>query len=156
MEITHRPAVRVVCLDVHHRVLLLCWRDPVDGTLLWEPPGGGIEPGETPRDAACRELMEETGFDATAIGELWIDVHRDVRWRGKQYVGLEQFFVAHLPDERPEPSGRGLRPDERENLVEYRWFGPGDLGALPDRLEPPHLAQVVATLDPHGPWVSAG
>ncbi|MFI7316991.1 NUDIX domain-containing protein [Streptomyces venezuelae] len=27
----------------------------------WELPGGMIEPGETPRQAAVRELMEETG-----------------------------------------------------------------------------------------------
>lgn len=27
----------------------------------WELPGGSIEPGETPRQAALRELLEETG-----------------------------------------------------------------------------------------------
>lgn len=34
--------------------------------VTWEIPGGQIEPGETPDDAASRELMEETGaFDFT-------------------------------------------------------------------------------------------
>lgn len=32
----------------------------------WVPPGGKVEPGETPRIAAARELVEETGVD----GEL--------------------------------------------------------------------------------------
>ncbi len=49
------PAARVVCLDAADRVLLLKWRDPYDGSRLWEPPGGGIEPGETLLEAARRE-----------------------------------------------------------------------------------------------------
>jgi len=35
----------------------------------WDIPKGGVEPGETPAAAACRELQEETGL-VTAEDEL--------------------------------------------------------------------------------------
>ncbi|HEX5569245.1 MAG TPA: NUDIX domain-containing protein [Streptomyces sp.] len=44
---------------LRHRGRLLMAR--VRGRDCWELPGGGIEPGETPRQAAVRELWEETG-----------------------------------------------------------------------------------------------
>jgi len=53
-----RETVRIVCLDAQYRLLLLRWRDPHSGQFLWEPPGGGIEPGESPIEAARRELWE--------------------------------------------------------------------------------------------------
>jgi 8-oxo-dGTP diphosphatase len=33
----------------------------------WVPPGGKVEPGETPRSAAARELSEETGVAAELL-----------------------------------------------------------------------------------------
>jgi len=41
----------------------------------WLPPGGHMEPGETPPEAAIREVKEETGLDVEILTQenLWIN-----------------------------------------------------------------------------------
>src|SRR5258708_33442533 len=53
----HRPAARVLRLDPAGRVLRLRWRAPAERTTYWEAPAGGLEPGESPIDAARRWLL---------------------------------------------------------------------------------------------------
>jgi 8-oxo-dGTP pyrophosphatase MutT (NUDIX family) len=153
MEIApFRPAVRIVCVDAAGRILLLRWQDPYDGSFLWEPPGGGIDEGETPAEAARRELIEETGLDAAAITGVELAVHRDTCWKGHRYVGPEQFFLARFDTEEPAVRRDGLLPYEQDELERHAWVPWQELRAIPDRLEPPTLPTVLRDLDPQGPW----
>lgn len=153
VEITSRQAVRIICLEATARVLLLRWQDPVDGHVLWEPPGGGIEPGETAIEAARRELSEETGLDPAAIIDRPVTVSRDVVWNGKRFVGPEAFFLARFEAHQPQISLGGLLADEQQNLRGHAWLARNDLAGLAERLEPPELTAVVALFDPDGPWL---
>jgi 8-oxo-dGTP pyrophosphatase MutT (NUDIX family) len=40
------------------------------GRLLWSLPKGHVEPGETPEDAAIREVAEETGITGRVVATL--------------------------------------------------------------------------------------
>lgn len=50
-------------------LLVKQWRHPVQSVLL-ETPAGHINPDETPREAAIRELREEAGHTATRLDPL--------------------------------------------------------------------------------------
>lgn len=145
METVSRRAARVVCVDAGGRVLLMRWRDPVSGSLLWEPPGGGVDPGEDDLTAARRELAEETGLDPSSVTPPAVMVERDIVWNGKRYVGPEAFFLARFTTDEPALDGAGRLDYENEQLVTTRWTPVDDLAGL-DRLEPPHLAGVIATM----------
>ena len=74
MEVVeHPPSVAIVALDGDDLVLVRQSRPGSDERTL-EVPSGKLEPGESPHEAAVRELAEECGLAATAlqrIGEFW-------------------------------------------------------------------------------------
>lgn len=61
---------------------------------LWEWPGGRVEPGEVPAQAAVRELMEETGVVAPTDAATLLCSHFDA---GPPAIDFTVFLV-QLPD----------------------------------------------------------
>ncbi len=51
------------------RVLLIRTQN-LRGEEVWTFPKGLVEPGESPREAALREVFEETGYEAEVLGPL--------------------------------------------------------------------------------------
>jgi 8-oxo-dGTP pyrophosphatase MutT (NUDIX family) len=140
-----RPAARVVCLDRDGRVLLMHWHDRVSGQDVWEPPGGGLDPGETPLQAARRELTEETGLPGAAVRDLAVEVERDFTWLGVRYVKTESFFLARFATSRPRVTPGALTPEEREAYLGCLWTREPPAG-----VEPPSLATIIRCLTTPG------
>ncbi|TWT42767.1 NUDIX domain-containing protein [Botrimarina hoheduenensis] len=88
---------RVLLIDAQERLLLLRVEDPaIDQPSLWITPGGGCEQGESPREAALRELYEEIGYRACELGPcVW---RRKFRWRwGKRLIDSDShYFLLRL------------------------------------------------------------
>jgi 8-oxo-dGTP pyrophosphatase MutT (NUDIX family) len=57
-----RPVAGAAIVDVTDRVLLMWRHRHITDTWGWEIPTGRVEEGETPEQAATREVEEETGW----------------------------------------------------------------------------------------------
>ncbi|MFW2335277.1 NUDIX hydrolase [Ilumatobacter sp.] len=64
-----RPAAgTVIVADAH--VLMLYRHRFITETWGWEIPAGGVDPGESPAEAAVREAREESGWEPTTVRHL--------------------------------------------------------------------------------------
>jgi ADP-ribose pyrophosphatase len=69
--VEHSGAVVVIVQPTPDTMTLVRqYRHPV-GHEMWEVVAGGMDPGETPEDAALRELREETGYRARHVERLF-------------------------------------------------------------------------------------
>lgn len=148
-----RPAARVVCIDTGFRVLMMKWRDPKDHSLFWEPPGGGIEPGESPLETARRELAEETGLSPEAVCDVSVPVQRVYWYNGDWWGGPETFFLGRVDNVTASDDPK-LTEIELETLIEKRWLSWDELRSLPEPVEPINFADVLILLCPEGPWAN--
>ena len=62
------PAVSAIVTDEHGSILLILRTD----NNYWSIPGGGVKPGESVKEAAAREVKEETGIDCEVTGLVGI------------------------------------------------------------------------------------
>ena len=69
--VEHSGAVGVIAQPAPDEIVLVRQHRHAIGMDTWEVCAGGIDPGETPEQAAIRELREETGYRARSVQRLW-------------------------------------------------------------------------------------
>jgi len=108
--------LRVAAAGVWRDGRVLMTRRPAGGPfgLLWEFPGGKLEPGESPEQALVRELREELGVGATPLGTLAVERHDYA-----QGPSVELHFL------RCELDSLDFRPNAE--VAETRWVLPAEV-----------------------------
>lgn len=69
--IKHSGASVIIPVEPGGRLVLIRQLRVATGTWIWEFPAGTLEEGETPRECARRELIEETGWKAGRLRKLF-------------------------------------------------------------------------------------
>jgi len=114
------PVSALVLIHTAHLQVLIMER--ADKAGFWQSVTGSLEAGETPRQAAIREVLEETGLDATqydlqdwqASNTYEIYPHWRYRYAPGITTNVEHLFALELPKE----IAITLAPDEH---VQYEW-----------------------------------
>lgn len=140
-----RPSSRLLVLDQRERVLLFRFehkQGALAGQGFWATPGGGLDPGESYSQAACRELLEETGLVIADPGpEISQRVAVFQMPDGEMVRADERFFLIRT-------SALSISEDrwtdlEREVMSAHHWWSSTELLSTTDQVWPDDIADIL-------------
>lgn len=133
------PAVGILAITKDDRVILVRQFRPGPNAILDELPGGYVDAGETPEQAAGRELLEETGYEGNAelVASAYDCAYSTMRRHCVVVTGCERAAEQDLDkDEFAEvvllalPEFRELLRSGKNTDIEIGYMGLDHLGLL--------------------------
>lgn len=148
--VVHRHTARVLLLDPRQRVLLFHDSDPLAAgrPRFWITPGGGVDDGESVRQAAVREVAEETGHGLPPAALSGPVAERVVVHGYADLIAVqrETYFAAPVPVFPVDTSAH--TEEEQRTLLGHHWWTVPELTSTDATVWPVGLAGLVtAVLD---------
>jgi putative (di)nucleoside polyphosphate hydrolase len=134
-DLPYRPCVGIMLINSQGRVFA---GKRIDQTVEgWQMPQGGIDEGESPREAALRELMEEAGTDkAEIVAELpdWLTYDLPahlvgVAFHGKFKGQKQKWFLMRFTGQDNDIDLYAHEPE----FSDWKWF---ELDEIPNLIVP--------------------
>ena len=85
----------------------------------WDIPKGKIDPGETPEQAALREVMEETGLQNLSLGVFMMHTWHTYVLKGERILKKTWWY-------RMQTTDHTLIPQTEEDITEICWVNPAE------------------------------
>src|SRR3990167_1175523 len=111
----------VVFKRAEGKTYLLLLKDQNDN---WTFPKGLIEPGEDPKDAAKREIGEETGVTQIEFFKELAPIQYWYKWEGDLIKKTVHYFIFEANGEET------FKPQKEEGIAEVKWFLLEDAGEI--------------------------
>ncbi len=87
----------------------------------WDLPKGKIDPGESEKEAAVREVEEECGITGLRIEKKLADTHHLYEFRGVKVIKITNWFLMSSDFEGV------LQPQFEEGITEVKWINEKDI-----------------------------
>ncbi|MDJ0977033.1 MAG: NUDIX domain-containing protein [Erythrobacter sp.] len=137
-----RRAARSLVISGAGRILLFRF-ELADRPPFWVTPGGECDAHESFKEAARRELFEETGIVADPGEEVAQTTPQFVTVEGESVQADERYFLVRV--EREGITTAHHTDLEKKVMTQHRWFAPEELDNWPEAIFPQTLRQLMET-----------
>jgi len=151
-KLPYRPCVGIMLTNPHGKVFVGQRIDTAADA--WQMPQGGVDKGEAPRDAALRELREETGVTPDLVTieaehPEWLpyDLPHDLVpkiWKGRYRGQNQRWFLMRFHG----ADNQIIIETEQPEFSRWTWLDPRDLVEKIVPFKRDLYAQVVAGFGP--------
>jgi ADP-ribose pyrophosphatase len=119
--VQHRGSAVMMAVDGRDRILLVRQYRLPARQYLWELPAGRVDEGETPLQAAKRELAEETGYRARTWRKL------------AEFYPSPGFLAEKMTIYMATGLTEGVQTPMEDERIQTRWFSAAEIDGMIER-----------------------